>query len=106
MDIENAVVLLSGGLDSATCLAIAARDHEIHALTIDYGSRHSRELDSARAIAAHYRIASHTVLKVELDAIGGSSLTDESSARSMSESNVRCLSDFPFPSMHPYREVP
>lgn len=73
----GAVVLLSGGLDSATCLAIASLDFEVHALTVDYGSRHSRELESARALAAHYGTASHTILSVELDAIGGSSLTDD-----------------------------
>lgn len=68
---------MSGGLDSATCLAIASKDYEVHALTIDYGSKHSRELDSARNLARHFEVASHRILKVDLNAIGGSSLTDE-----------------------------
>jgi 7-cyano-7-deazaguanine synthase len=75
---QRAVVLLSGGLDSATCLAIAARKYEVHALTFDYGSRHSREIRSAKALALHYKVKSHTILKIGLDAIGGSSLTDGS----------------------------
>lgn len=68
---------MSGGLDSVTCLAIASQDYEVHALTIDYGSKHSKEQDSAKALAAHYNVSSHTILKVDLNAIGGSSLTDE-----------------------------
>ena len=70
-------MLLSGGLDSGTCLAIASQDHEVHALTIDYGSKHSRELDSAGRLATYYRVASHRILKIDMSAIGGSSLTDE-----------------------------
>ncbi len=70
-------MLLSGGLDSATCLAIASEDFEVHALTIDYGSKHSREQKSAESLAGHFRVSSHTIVKVGLDAIGGSSLTDE-----------------------------
>ncbi len=77
MGIEKIVVLLSGGLDSATCLAMASQEFEVHGLTIDYGSKHSREIDSARKLAEHFKIASHTILKVELNAIGGSSLTDD-----------------------------
>lgn len=49
----------------------------MHALTIDYGSKHSRELDSARSLAKHFGVASHRILKVDLNAVGGSSLTDE-----------------------------
>jgi len=74
---EKAVVLLSGGLDSATCLAIAAETRDVHALTFDYGSKHSREIDSAKAVAAKLGADKHTVMKIELDAIGGSSLIDE-----------------------------
>jgi len=75
---QRAVVLLSGGLDSATCLAIASQKYEVHALTFDYGSRHSREIKSAKALARHYKVKSHTVLKIGMGAIGGSSLTDGS----------------------------
>jgi len=78
MGIPSAVVLLSGGLDSATCMAIASRDLEVHALTFDYGSRHSREIDAARALARHFGARSHRVVKVDLGAIGGSSLTEHS----------------------------
>ncbi len=68
---------MSGGLDSATCLAIASKDYEVHALTIDYGSKHSRELESAKKLAEYFKVASHRVIKVDLGIIGGSSLTDE-----------------------------
>jgi len=73
---QSAVVLLSGGLDSATCLAIASGKYEVHALTFDYGSRHSREIESARRLAKHFKAKSHTVLGIDLGAIGASSLTD------------------------------
>ena len=76
---KKAVVLLSGGLDSSTCMAIAKNDgYEIYALSFDYGQRHDRELESARAIARHFGAKEHLVLKMELDRIGGSALTDES----------------------------
>jgi 7-cyano-7-deazaguanine synthase len=78
MGMERAVVLLSGGLDSATCAALACKAYEVHALTVDYGSRHSRELDSARRIAEHFGIDNHTIIGLELDKIGGSALLDES----------------------------
>lgn len=73
---QKAVVLLSGGLDSATCLAIASRECDVHALTMDYGSRHSKEIEAAKRVADHFRVMDHLILKVGLDAIGGSSLTD------------------------------
>ncbi len=69
--------MLSGGLDSATCLAIASQSYEVHALTIYYGSKHSKEQESAKALVAYFNVSSHTILKVDLNAIGGSSLTDE-----------------------------
>ena len=73
----RAVVLLSGGLDSATCLAVARRDgHEAHALSIDYGQRQRAELDAARRLAKALGAASHRVVAVDLRAIGGSALTD------------------------------
>lgn len=77
MGIERAVVLLSGGLDSATCLAIASKDFEVYALTFDYGSRHSREIAAAKTLAAHFKVKKHTIMKIDLAAIGGSSLTDD-----------------------------
>lgn len=73
----RAVVLLSGGLDSATCLAIARRDgFEVHALSIDYSQRHLHELDAARRIAKALGAASHRVVVADLRTIGGSALTD------------------------------
>lgn len=74
-----AIVLLSGGLDSTTTLAIAARDgYTIHALSFHYGQRHSHELDAARRIAAAWNVASHHVVHVDLRAFGGSALTSDS----------------------------
>ncbi|MFO7954609.1 7-cyano-7-deazaguanine synthase QueC [Thioalkalivibrio sp.] len=74
---ETAVVLLSGGLDSATCLAMArAEGLECHALSIDYGQRHRTELDAARRVAADQGVTDHRVVAVDLSAIGGSALTD------------------------------
>jgi len=73
-----AAVLLSGGLDSATVLAIArAEGYECHCLTVDYGQRHSIELEAARAVARALGAASHREVKVDLRAIGGSALTDD-----------------------------
>ena len=71
------IVLLSGGMDSATCLAIASRDSRpVHALTVQYGQRHARELRSATELARHFSVASHTVLDLPLAPILASSLTD------------------------------
>ncbi|HXQ49412.1 MAG TPA: 7-cyano-7-deazaguanine synthase QueC [Thermoplasmata archaeon] len=73
---RGSVVLLSGGMDSATCLALASRDAPpVHALTVGYGQRHVREIRSARAIARHYRVARHTVLDLPLGPLLDSSLT-------------------------------
>jgi 7-cyano-7-deazaguanine synthase len=72
------VVLLSGGMDSATCLAIAARRDglECHALSFDYGQRHRAELDAAAAVARALGAAEHRTLGIDLGALGGSALTD------------------------------
>lgn len=71
-----AVVLLSGGLDSMVVAALAKeRGHAVHALSIDYGQRHRRELDAARAIAARLDIMQHVVLPLDLTVFGGSALT-------------------------------
>jgi len=73
---KPAVVLLSGGLDSATTLAIAhAQGFQIHALSFDYGQRHAREIHCAAALAKHYKVARHETLKIDLRAFGGSALT-------------------------------
>ena len=81
MSAPKAVVLLSGGLDSATVLAIARRQgYEPHALSIAYGQRHVAELDAAARVAASLGAASHRVITLDLDRIGGSALTDPSIA--------------------------
>ena len=73
-----AVILLSGGLDSMVTAAIAReRGHSLHALTIDYGQRHIRELQSARAIAEKLEVERHVELPLDLRQFGGSALTDE-----------------------------
>jgi len=74
----RAIVLLSGGLDSYTAAAIARSDgFELYALTVGYGQRHARELDSARLVARHLGVARHLELAVDLRSIGGSSLTSD-----------------------------
>jgi 7-cyano-7-deazaguanine synthase len=72
----KAVCLLSGGLDSATCLALALREgYETYALSFDYGQRHRVELDAAARLAGALGAARHVVAKIGLDAFGGSALT-------------------------------
>jgi 7-cyano-7-deazaguanine synthase len=72
------VCLLSGGLDSATCLALARRDgFECYALSFDYGQRHKQELDAAARIAKAFGAARHLVAHIGLDVFGGSALTDD-----------------------------
>ena len=75
---KDAVILLSGGLDSYTAGAIArAEGFRLNALTVRYGQRHAKELEAARAVAAALRVARHIELDVNLAAFGGSSLTSE-----------------------------
>lgn len=74
---RRAVVLLSGGLDSATVLAVAReRGYACHALSLDYGQRHQAELAAARRVAAALGAAEHKIIPLDLTAIGGSALTD------------------------------
>jgi 7-cyano-7-deazaguanine synthase len=73
---KRAVVLLSGGLDSYTAAAVARRDGcELYALSIDYGQRHVRELEAARAVARSLGVQQHLELELDLTRIGGSALT-------------------------------
>jgi 7-cyano-7-deazaguanine synthase len=70
------VVLLSGGLDSATCLAVAqAEGFAVHALSFRYGQRHAGEVDAARILAARAGVARHVVADIDLRVFGGSALT-------------------------------
>ena len=74
----KAVVLLSGGLDSATTLAIAKeKGHELYAITFDYQQRHARELESARFIASAFAVKKHLIIDFSLRDIGGSALTSD-----------------------------
>lgn len=78
---KKAVVLLSGGLDSATTLAIAREaGHDCHCLSIDYGQRHRSELDAAARVAQALGAAAHKVVRIDLGAVGGSALTDRAIA--------------------------
>ncbi|MBV0932200.1 7-cyano-7-deazaguanine synthase QueC [Marinobacterium weihaiense] len=78
-DVKRAVVLLSGGLDSATALAMAMdQGYTCHVLSFDYGQRSLTELNAAKAIAAQLGVAEHRVLRLNLEDFGGSALTDSS----------------------------
>jgi len=77
MTVRKAVLLLSGGLDSSTCLLVARRDgFEIHALSFDYGQRHSIELARAQEIARRYGAAEHRVERLDYPGRGASAVTD------------------------------
>src|SRR5438067_937866 len=74
----RAVVLLSSGLDSTTTLAIArAEGYEVHALTFRYGQRHEVEVAAAERVAAHFRVARHVIVPIDLRVFGGSALTSD-----------------------------
>ena len=75
---EKAVCLVSGGLDSAICLALArSKGYSVHALSFDYGQRHRAELEAARRVAASLGATEHIVVPIDLRLFGGSALTDE-----------------------------
>ena len=74
----KAVVLVSGGLDSTTCLAIAREQNfDLYALTLNYGQRHNHELNSARMIIDFFNIHDHSIIDIDLAQFGGSALTDQ-----------------------------
>ena len=74
----RAVVLLSGGLDSSTALAVAMRDGlEPHVMTFRYGQRHEIEVDAARRVATAAHVAEHVVVDIDLRSFGGSALTSD-----------------------------
>ena len=73
----KAVILLSGGLDSGTCMAVAcAAGYELYPISFDYHQRHDRELDCAKRIGAYYHAAEHLIIETNMNAVGGSALTD------------------------------
>lgn len=75
---KHAIVLLSGGLDSATTLAIArAQDYETYALSFDYGQRHKRELEAAKKIAKSIGAKKHLTIRIDNQIFGGSALTND-----------------------------
>lgn len=75
---KKAVVLLSGGLDSTTCLAYAlSKGYSCYALSFDYGQKHRAELDAATRIARQYRVIQHEVIPLSIGHLGGSALTDQ-----------------------------
>ncbi len=74
----KAVILLSGGLDSATCLAIAkSQGYECFALSFDYGQKHHSELNAAKKIAAFFKVTRHEIVTLSIGNLGGSALTDD-----------------------------
>lgn len=74
----KAVVLLSGGLDSTVCMAVAqSKGYQIFPISFNYNQRHDRELISASNVAKHYQATKHIVITTNMDAIGGSALTDK-----------------------------
>ena len=75
---KKAVVVLSGGLDSTTCMGIArAEGYELYPLTFDYGQRHNREVEQAKKVASFFKVKDHRVVSLNfLNQIGGSALTD------------------------------
>jgi len=77
---KKAIVLLSGGLDSATVLALAAQQgYELYALSFDYGQRHDAELEAARRVVkTQLQVKAHKIINLDLKQIGGSALTDDS----------------------------
>jgi 7-cyano-7-deazaguanine synthase len=77
-DVKPAVVLLSGGLDSATVLAIAAsQGYQVHAMTFRYGQRHQHEIQAAGLIANRWNVTRHVLIDIDLRKFGGSALTSE-----------------------------
>ena len=74
---KKAVILVSGGLDSTTCMAMAKSEgYELYAMSVHYGQKHAAELNAAKAVCAEYEVKEHKLVHVDIGSIGGSSLTD------------------------------
>jgi 7-cyano-7-deazaguanine synthase len=98
---RKAVVLLSGGIDSSTSLAIAQSEgYELYALSFDYTQRHKRELESARFVATSLNVRKHLVIKSDLREIGGSALTSEIEVPKRKKSEVRSQKSEVIPSTY------
>ena len=96
--VKRAVVLLSGGLDSATVLGIArAEGFEVHALSFDYGQRHKDELLAAHAVATYQAVKDHRVVRLDLAAIGGSALTSAAIAVPKHDDPAARIGEGPIP---------
>ena len=75
---KKAIILLSGGLDSTTCLAIAKeQEYDLYALTVNYGQRHAFELEAAKKVAQTIDVKKHSIVNIDLAQFGGSALTDD-----------------------------
>ena len=93
---KKAVVLLSGGLDSATTLAIARSEgFQCHALTFAYGQRHKREVEAAKKVAESLAVAEHRIIEIDLAAFGGSALTDKTIAVPKDRADLNSTSQIP-----------
>lgn len=92
----KAVILLSGGLDSATVLAIAQQQgFDCYALSFNYGQRHSAELNAAQQLANHFKVTEHKVINLDLSTFGGSALTDARLAVPKATAHLGQLTDIP-----------
>ena len=89
---RKAVILLSGGLDSATCLAIAKNDgYELHSLSFKYGQRHEFEIGTAKKLAKSIGVENHIVMNINLREFGGSALTDNIEVpKNRDKSDISC----------------
>ena len=75
---KKAVILLSGGLDSTTCMAVAKEQgYDLYPISFDYHQRHSIELEGAKKIADFYQVKKHLIIETNMDQVGGSALTDK-----------------------------
>jgi 7-cyano-7-deazaguanine synthase len=93
---KKAVVLLSGGLDSATTLAIARSDgFQCHALTFAYGQRHKREIEGAKKVAESLAAAEHRIIVIDMATFGGSALTDKAMAVPKDRTDLNVSSQIP-----------
>jgi 7-cyano-7-deazaguanine synthase len=92
----KAVVLLSGGLDSATTLAIARNEgFQCYALTFSYGQRHKREIEAAKKVANSLKVAEHRIIEIDLTCFGGSALTDPTIKVPKSRSKLDRVTEIP-----------